>query len=217
MSGPRLVTPDLVEDQCIEVLWRRHPEHLAALERDRELAPETIERLKTVDILVGEGFRLREDKPPAVLLGLFGFADRPTPDAERRLTMRWTLALEVTVVGTNRRDTVKRRGWYTMTVVECLLARLPRDVEIVDTLELADIDFVNAVDRADKQARTLGQARVLFDVTTREGLQLHALPPDNSPLPPGSPGGPPEEPYTPPVLYPPIANATTQTEREPTP
>lgn len=208
-----LITPDLIEDQAIAVLNDHHEEHLAALERDRGLPPRKIEKLATIDLLAGEGFRLREDNPPAALLGLFGISDAPVRDKSGALTLTWTLAVQITVVGTNRRDTMKRRGWYALTVAQCLLAWLPRKAEPVDTLALADIDFTNGTAEIEKKQRSVGEAQLLFDVKVRDALSV--TPPYDPTRPPGSPGGPPADPYDPPVPFPTVSSATTSTTKEP--
>lgn len=213
MTPPRLITPDLIEDAVIDLVERRHPEHLAALERDRSV-PVHIEPFRTVDLLAGEGFRLAEDDPPCVLVGIFGADREPTRTPKRTLDFDLTLAAEITVVGAHRRDTIKRRGWYTMTFIECLLARLPRHAEPVDGIQLLDFDFVNGLTR-EEDARTVGTATLIFGVTVRDGLNLALLPPDDSPLAPGSPGGPPASTYTPPVPWPRVQTATANAEKEP--
>lgn len=209
-----LVTPDVIEDACIDVLDRRHPEHLAKLERERGLAPETIERLATVGLLIAEGVRLREDKPPAALLGLFGTDNAPERDKNDQLTFVWTMAVQIVALGTNRRDVIKRRGWYTMTVAECLLARLPRAAEPVDALRLIDVDFTNGR-TTEQRARTVGEGQLLFSVRVRESMDQRVLPADDTPLEPGTPGGPPAEPYTPPEPWPPATDVHSDTDREP--
>jgi hypothetical protein len=210
-----LITPDVIEDACIDLLERRHPEHLAELERERGLDPQTIERLKTIDLLIGDGVRLREDKPPVALLGIFGTDNAPERDKNGRLTFVWTLAVQVTAVGTNRRDVIKRRGWYAMTVAECIAGRLPRHADPIDAIALVDVDFTNGTTTIDKRPRTVGEAQLLFSVRVRESMDLQALPPDDSPLPPGSPGGPPADPYTPPEPWPVASDVTSTVDKEP--
>lgn len=205
-----LITPDLVTDACLTVLRGRHNEHLAAFERQRGLEPQTIEPLATVDLLAGEGFRLRDDTPPAALLGVFGTSERPKP-GKNGLTFPWTLAVEITVLGQDRADTLKRRDWYVMTVAECLLARVPRHAEPIDSLTLADIELVNG---EESSQRTVGEARLIFDVVVRDALVPQAWPVDDSELEPGSPGGPPADTYTPPVPLPAVQRATTTTTKE---
>lgn len=209
-----LVTPDVIEDACIDVLDRRHPEHLAKLERERGLAPETIERLATVGLLIAEGVRLREDKPPAALLGLFGTDNVPERDKHGQLTFVWVLAVQIVAVGTGRRDVIKRRSWYAMTVAECLLQRLPRHADPVDTLELIDVDFTNGR-TTEERPRTVGEAQLLFRVRARASLGLNDLPPDDTALAPGSPGGPPAAPYTPPVPPAEITSVHSDVDKEP--
>lgn len=205
----KLVTPDLVSDACITVLEDYQHFHLAPFEAERGLAARTIEPLKTIDVLAGEGFRLRQDRPPAALLGVFGTSSAPE-NTKNGLTFVWTLAVEVTVVGTDRRDVLKRRDWYTMLVAECLLQRLPRIAAPVDVLELADVQLVNGADEG--RQSVVAEGRLLFDVTVRQSLEPRA--PYDVTLPPGSPGGPPEDPYDPPVALPAVASATTTISKE---
>lgn len=207
-----LVTPDVIGQACIDVLKRRHVEHLAKLERQVGLAARTIEPLKTIDWLAGEGFRLKDDTPPAVLLGVFGVSEQPERQKDGTLMFLWTLAAEVTVLGINRADTLKRRDWYTMTVAECLMLRVPRHAEPIDSLVLLDVELANG--EADDQ-RTVGESRLMFDVRVRQTMDLTALPPDDTSLPPGSPGGPPLDPYAPPVDWPGVRSVTTTTARDP--
>lgn len=212
---PRLITPDLITATCIDVLGRRHPEHLAALERDRGLPARKIERLATVDELTGEGNRQRGDQLPAVLIGTFGTANTPTVTSRRKVTFEWAIAAEVWVFGTNRADTLRRRDWYALTVAECLLQRLPRHAEPVDALELLDIDFAAGAGKVGGREGSLAHAQLLFSVLTRDAIDLDGLPTDDSTLPPGSPGGPPGDTYTPPVPWPQVADAHTQIDKEP--
>jgi hypothetical protein len=209
-----LVTPDVIEAACIDLLDRRHPEHLAALEVERGLAAQTIERLRTIDLLIGEGVRLREDKPPVALLGIFGTEAPPDRDKNGRLTFNWILAVQIVVVGVDRRDTIKRRGWYAMTIGQCIAGRLPRHADPVDAIALIDVDFTNGRSQ-EERPRTVGEAQLMFSVRVRESMDLMSLPPDDSPLPPGSPGGPPAAPYTPPEPWPTASSVKSTTEREP--
>lgn len=211
-----LVTPDLIEDPCLEVLRTLHRQHLAKLERERGLPPRTIQPLQTVDLLIGEGVRLREDKPPVALLGLFGTERAPERDKNGSLTFDWTLAVQIVTVGTDRRDVIKRRGWYAMTVAECLMQRLPRHAEPVDALELLDVDFTNGRTQ-DQRPRTVGEAQLLLGVRVRASLSLDDLPSADTDWPPGTPGGPPADDYTPPEPWPHVADGYphTTTEKEP--
>jgi hypothetical protein len=209
-----VITPDVIEDQALSALADHHAEHLAKLERDLGLPARTIEPFRTVDLLAGDGVRLREDNPPAVLLGIFGTSGRPEPDKNGDLTFVWQLAAQVVTVGQDRRDTIKRRGWYAMVVAQCMVWRLPRQAAPVDSVSLGDVEFTNGR-TGDSRPRTVGEAQLFFDVRVRGTLGPRDLPPIDTPLPPGSPGGPPSEPYDPPVPWPQVATAKTTTDKEP--
>jgi hypothetical protein len=207
-----LVTPDVIEDACISLLQRRHPEHLAALERQRDLPPQTIERLATIDVLAAQGFRERQDTPPACLVGVFGPAGAPEENKNRKLDITWDLAMQIVVIGTDRRDTLRRRGWYAMTIVECVMSRLPRDCDPISRLQLMDIDLINGA--AEASQRTVGEARLLFEVNTRNAIDLEALPLDSSLVPAGTPGGPPgPTPYDPPQPWPPVTTVIENVDK----
>lgn len=203
----RLLTPDVVEDTLIDILRRRHIEHLAALERDRGLNPRTIEPLKTIDRLAGSGVRLREDKPPVLLLGLFGTSSvtrsrsRNTPASQPVLDMDWELHMQLVVVGVDRRDTIKRRGWYAMTIIECLLQRVPLDQDVIDQIVFTGQDFSNGIETG-TSARTVGEAQLTFTVTTKAAVGFRYLPPDDTTLTPGTPGAAPAASYDDPVPWP---------------
>lgn len=206
------VTPDIIEQQALTALRDHHTERLAQLERDRGLPARTIEAFRTIDLLAGEGFRLRDDKPPAALLGVFGTTDQPNREKDATLTFNWTLAVQITVIGVNRADTMKRRGWYALTACECLLMHLPRLASPVDAVALNDLGFTNGTADIQDRQRTIGEAQLLFDVHTRATLAVQ--PPYDATLPPGSPGGPPIDPYAPPVEFPPAQTVTSTTSKE---
>lgn len=203
-APPRLVTPDLIEDVCIDVLTRRHPEHLAALERDRGLAPQTIQRLKTVNLLAAHNISLREDTPPAVLLGVFG-APKWTRNTDPGWDLEWDLMIEVRVIGKGRADTLKRRGWYSMTVAECLLQRVPRHQDFLWKIEPKDLDLANGTTIEDNP-RVFASGTLAFTVATGRAMQLRGLPPDDTTIPPGTPGGAPVTPYAPPEPWPDVTS-----------
>jgi hypothetical protein len=208
----RLVIPHDVAVQVLDVLERRHPEHLAELERDLGWAPKTIPMLQTVEHLANEGFRLKEDRAPAVLVGMFGAADPPERGKDG-YSVAWTMAVEVTVEGTGRADVLMARDFYMATVAECILDRVPRAGAPIDGMALEDVDLVPVAREQDQRLRA--QARMLFTVTVRGALGRGVLPPDNSTTPPGTPGGPPSHPYTPPEDWPHVTEAHTTTIREP--
>lgn len=198
-----LVTPDEIDELCIDLLTRRHAEHLAKLERQRGLNPQTIERLATIDLLAGNGFRLREDKPPGVLLACMGTSDAPERrGVHKQITITWSLAMQIVTVGSGRADTLKRRSWYAMTIAECLLMRLPTKSGPVTRIDLSDIDLSNGAE--ERTQRTVAEAQLIFDVRVANAMDLTDLPLDDTRFPAGTPGGPPSTPYDPPVPLPEI-------------
>lgn len=203
-----LITPDVIDGLCISLLDRRHAEHLAKLERQLGMPAQTIERLATIDLLAGEGFRLRQDKPPAVLLACMGTSDAPERIGyHKALTLTWNLAMQIVVVGQDRADTLKRRSWYAMTVAECLIMRLPQKSTPVTRIDLADIDLVNGAE--ERTQRTVAEAQLIFDVRVADAMTLDDLPLDDTVFPAGTPGGPPASPYDPPVPLPEITQHPT--------
>jgi hypothetical protein len=120
----------------------------------------------------------------------------------------------VVVIGQDRRDTIRRRSWYAMTVAQCLMARLPRSGAPVDAVSLTDVDFTNGT-TTDARPRTVGEAQLTFNVRVREAMSTRDMPPDDTTFEPGTPGGPPSEPYVAPVQWPRVGTATTTTEKEP--
>ena len=202
-----LQVPDLIEDDCIDLIQRRHPEHLAKLERQLGLAPQTIERFRTIDVLAGDTFRLREDKPPACLLGVFGTTGTPQKNNRRdSIDMQWSLAIQITVIGIDRRDTLKRRNWMSLTVAECLMARLPRKNLPVSQVILDDIDLVNGADESTQ--RTFAEARMMLTVGVRDAINVAVFPVDDSGYEAGLPGGPPDPTYGSPLPWPDIGTVT---------
>ncbi len=164
-----MIAPFEVTEACIATLQAHQGERFADFERAHGLLPGTLTPLGT-DHLAGEGFRLRKDKPPIALVGTFGTAETPARNKNAALDFNWTLAVEVTVVGVDRGDTIRKRDWYGMLTAEILLVHLPRAANPIDALELMDLDLTPAVDPDSQQ--TVGQARLIFDVTVRNGLSL---------------------------------------------
>jgi hypothetical protein len=209
----RIVTPDQIEDLAVTVLRDRHDEHLAKLERLRGLRPRTLLRLKNVALFSDPvGQRSPSEKVlPAVLLGTVGVG-KLEQDEDDALNATLTMGLEVSVIGRNRRDTLRRRDWTAFTVIECLLQRLPRN-ELVHAVELTDYEPLVDADRT----RYLAQARIVLEIEVVQMLSRRGLPATDTQWPDGEPGGaPPDgEPYTPP-LDPPTARTFTPTiDREP--
>lgn len=130
-----LVTPDLVEQAAINVLHEHHKRHLAALERQRGLAAESIETLATIGLLAGAedpGFRYEE--LPAVFVGCLQLAGEPVGRGLGDATtfdMTWRLEVHVVALGGGEEpqvDAMQRARFYAATVLECLAKRLPRSV-----------------------------------------------------------------------------------------
>lgn len=211
MSDPQLITPADVGDVVVEVLRRRHPEHLAAAERRRGVAPETYERLRTVGHRHDPRNRLAADTCPSVLVGCTGTLEEPVRTELEALDMTLALDVEVAVIGLPR-DILQRRDVTAWSVAECLLQRLPRSGP-VSALRLRDFENVEDEDGQEVLARV----RFMFAVDVREALSIRGLPAEHSGWPAGMPGGPPPDgaPYTPPVPLPPATEIVRDIDREP--
>ncbi|WP_217913232.1 hypothetical protein [Miltoncostaea marina] len=211
MSDPTLIAPCDVEDLLIEVILRRHPEHLAAQERRRGLKPETLERLKAVRHLAAQEAFQSGDTMPACLVGSLGTAAAPARNEDDAIDVTLRVALEVAVMGRSRRDTLRRRDITAWTVIECVLQRTPR-LGIVSAIQLVDVETVEFA-----QAQSMrGHARASFEVTVPSAASMAGLPADDALWTPGSPGGPPPdgEPYAPPVPLPPVTAIDAEILRE---
>lgn len=207
MTPTPLFTPDQVWAPAIDVLRRRHAEHLYRLEQLRGLPARTIEPFKTVDVLAYEGHRFKNDALPACLVGVSGPTGQPTRTAADTLNIDWVLAVEITVHGVGRDDIARRCDWYSMTVAECLLNRLPRHDQCpVRGLEWLDLEL-DTVEQPEI-TRSIGQARLLFAFHTPDAVSLDVLPADDSPITPGTPGGAPASPYEPALPWPAVASVT---------
>lgn len=212
MPDSTLTTPDQVEDVVIDVLRRRHAEHLAKLERQHGLAPETLERYATVSHLASDEAqaRLSTDVLPAVLIGVVGSGGVPDLNEYDKLNVPMTLAAQVTVMGNKRRDTLRRRDWMAWTTIECVVQRVPRHGPI-DSVTLTDWEPVT---QSDAQ-RILAEARIVFTVTVADAVTVRGgLPPDDTPWPPGGPNGAPATPYDPVPAAPVATDITFTTNKE---
>jgi hypothetical protein len=194
MTDTPLVIPYDIEGVVVDVLKRRHPEHLAKAERLRGLAPRTFQQFATITRMAdAAATRLSGDTTPALLLGIIGapsFVRNETDGIDA--TMQ--LAMQVTVMGMKRRDTIMRRDLMTWTVIECLYQRLPRDSgSLVHSVRLTDYE---PLAEADTQ-RTVGDARLVWEVGVKDVLSITGfLPADGNDWPPDA-GGAPEHPYDP--------------------
>jgi hypothetical protein len=197
-----LITPDLIVDLAIETLDTRHREILAGLERDRGLPARTVEPFVTIDYLAGPGFRTRVDTPPAALFGVTGNVEEPER-ARDGITFHWALACEVTVMGQDRRDTMRRVYWMGLLVAQCLQLNLRRAADPIDAVEVLDVDYSGGT--ADSQ-ELVAQATIQFAVTVRQTLVTTR-----------PPGGVPTDPYAPPAEWPRVQTVITNVEKEPLP
>lgn len=197
-----LVTPDMVETAMLNVL-ARHPEHLAALERQLGLEPQTIERLNTIRVIDDGDQRVASDAMPWVGLGITGFADEPerttTSDGRVSLSIPWRVEVQVLAFGKDGPDAMQRIRWTAMTVAECLQQRLPRLSAPVEAMTWLGSDFFTE----GSAGSTLARAEMTFGVLVTDSLTVigQQLPPEGD-IPAGTPGGPPASPYAVPVPYP---------------
>lgn len=210
MPEPRLVVPYDVEGEIVDVIQRRHPEHLAKAERLRGVPERTFQTLATVVRMSdAQAIRLGGDTLPAVLLGVIGIPDF-VRNEDDGFDAVFTLGMQVTVLGQRRRDVIMRRDVTAFTVIECLHQRLPRGREgFVNSLQLTDYEPL-----ADgTEQRTVGDVRMVWEIGVANVLSITGyLPADDSEWPPES-GGAPDEPYTPPEPLP-QAQPTFTLDRE---
>ncbi len=199
-----MIAPERVTHACIAALGTWQAAGLAAIEREHNLPPRTVPPLR-VDHLSGEGFRGKQDHPPVALVGTFGTAERPQPGPQRTLNITWIVAVEISVLGRDRDDTIRRRDWYTMNVAETLLQYLPRIGEPIDAVELADIDLVNGAD----EQETIAQSRIMLDVTVRDSISM------NPGFRPSALAPTPDALYVPPTPDPDVRQATVRVETDP--
>lgn len=211
MPDPRLVLPHDVEGEILDVLERRHPEHLAAEERRRGLDPRTFRGFATmVRMSDAAADRLSGDTLPALLLGIIG-APAFRRNETNAIDATYQLGMQVTVMGTRRRDVLFRRDVLAWTIVECMYARVPRrPPALVHALRLTDYE---PLAEADTQ-KTLGDARLVFEVEVTNVLSISGgLPADDVDWPPEG-GGPPVDPYDP-IDPRPVAQPTVEIDRRP--
>lgn len=210
MPESRLVVPYDVEGEIVDVIKRRHPEHLAKAERSRGVAPRTFQTLATVVRMSdAQAIRLDGDTLPAVLLGVIGVPDFIRNEDEG-IDAVFQLGMQVTVLGQRRRDVILRRDITAWTVIECLLERVPRGrAGLINSIRMTDYEPLADTD----QQRTVGDVRMVWEVGVANVLSITGyLPADDSPWPPEA-GGAPDEPYTPPQPLP-EAQPTFTLDRE---
>jgi hypothetical protein len=211
MPDARLILPYDVEGEIIDVLDRRHPEHLAAEERRRGRSAGTFQRFATmVRMSDTAADRLSGDTLPALLLGIIG-APEFTRNEENGIDAVYQLGMQITVMGQRRRDTLFRRDVLAWTIVECMYARVPRRAPaLVHSLRLTDYE---PIAEADTQ-KTLGDARLVWEVQVTNVLTISGgLPADDIEWPPEA-GGPPVDPYDP-IEPRPQATPTVEIDRVP--
>jgi hypothetical protein len=119
--------------------------------------------------------------------------------------------MQVTVLGTRRRDVIYRRDVMTWTTVECMYQRLPRGANgTFDSVRL--VDYEPLAETEDQ--RTVGDARLVFELGVKNVLSISGfLPADDTDWPTGA-GGAPVEPYDP-VSPRPEAQPVFQIDRVP--
>lgn len=212
MADSRLVIPHDVEAALLTVLKARHPEHLAKEERRRGIPPQTFEQFATVARMSdAAGDRLSGDTVPAVLLGVIG-APTFKRNEDEGIDAVYMLGLQVTVMGNKRSDTLFRRDVTAWTTVECLVQRTPRGSDgLINSVRLTDYEPLS---EADTQ-RTLGDARMIFEVGVTNVLSVTGfLPADGSEWPPEA-GGAPEQPYDPVPPPPTVTDLTFDLDKTP--
>jgi hypothetical protein len=194
MPDARLVIPYDVEGVILDVLKRRHPEHLAKEERHRDQPPRTFQTFATMARMSDAGaIRLSGDTVPALLLGTIG-APTFQRNEDDGIDAVYQLGMQVTVMGQKRRDTLYRRDLMAWTIAECVYQRVPRGSDgLINSVRLTDYEPLADVD----DQRTVGDARFMWEIGVVNVLSIRGgLPPDDSDWPPDA-GGAPEEPYDP--------------------
>lgn len=192
MPESELLIPHDIEGVILDVLKRRHVEHLAKLERQRALAPRTFERFVTiVRMSDAQSLRLTGDTLPALLLGVIG-----APTFERNeddgIDAVFQLGMQITVEGQKRGDTLMRRDVMAWTTIECMYQRVSRRGP-VNSVRLTDYEPLS---EADTQ-RTIGDARLVWEVGVANVLTIaRGIPADDSEWP-AEAGGAPAAPYDP--------------------
>lgn len=173
MPDTRLVLPYDVEAVLLDVLQRRHPEHLAKLERVRGKAEGTYERFATMVRMSDAGaLRLAGDTVPALLLGVIG-APTWRRNENDAIDAAYQVGMQLTVMGQKRRDTIFRRDVMAWTMVECVYQRVPRGSEgLISDVRLTDYEPLAEVDTQ----RTVGDARLVWEVGVKDVLAISGGP-----------------------------------------
>lgn len=211
-ADPRLVTPDQVEDLLVSTLRARHLEHLAAQERRHGRRVQQIEPLARIGYLSDTDQRSSKVPVAAALIGCVGLLGEPRRNEFDTLEVDLQVAVEVSVFGAFKRDTMRRRDWMAMTVIECLLQRTPRD-DLISALWWTDSEPVDARRGTND---LLATERILLAATVPQMVSIAGgLPATDDLWAPGGPGGPPPdgEPYTPPEGLPEASDVKALLER----
>lgn len=199
----RLVLPYDVEQVFVDTIDRRHLEHLAKCERERDVQPRTFQPYATVVRMSdASAVRLSGDTVPACLLGVIGVPSM-SRNEDNGFDVTYQVGMQVTVMGNKRRDTLLRRDVMAWTTVECLMQRTPRGGDaLLHSIRLTDYE---PLAESDTQ-RTLGDARLVFEVMVRDVMDLGGyLPAEGRGLP-----VPPQEPYD--VPGPPVTATSVTVE-----
>jgi hypothetical protein len=212
MAEPRLVLPADVEQAVIDVVNRRHAEHLAKLERQRGLTPGRWKPFVTVVRMAdADAVRLSGDTVPALLLGTIGLPVL-SQNEDETIDGRYQMGMQVTVMGQRRRDTLLRRDAYAWTTAECIYQRLPRSSNLVQQVALVDYEPLASGD----DQRTVGDARLIWELDVPNIMAIvGTLPADDRPIPPDTPGGPPSDPRVPPLEFPEAGSVVVRLDRSP--
>ena len=214
-----LTLPYDVEGVFVDLIKRRHPEHMAKLERQRGVDARTFQTYTTVVRMSdAQGLRLSGDTTPCLLLGIIG-VPTITRNEDECLDATFQLGMQVTVFGQRRRDVILKRDAFAWTTIECVYQRLQRhaktmlppyspqndgrlaenqppavvrDVRLTDYEPLADGDT----------QRSVGEVRMVWEVGVANALSIRGgWPVDDSDWP-AEAGGAPAEPYDAPQPWP---------------
>jgi hypothetical protein len=194
VSETALVLPYDIEGVLVDVLQRRHPEHLAKLERLRGVEPRTFTKFRTiVRMSDAAATRLSGDTVPALLLGVIGAPDFKRNEADC-VDAVYQLGMQVTVQGQKRRDTIYRRDAMAWTVVECMYQRVPRGSNgLINSVRLTDYEPLSESDTE----RTVGDARLIWEIGVTNVLSITGFLPGDDRVWPPEAGGAPLDPYDP--------------------
>jgi hypothetical protein len=232
MTDTALTLPYDVEGVIVDLVARRHVEHMAKLERQRGVAVRTFQTYSTiVRMSDAQGIRLSGDTTPSLLVGIVGVPGI-TRNEDDCLDLTFQLGMQITVLGQRRRDVLLKRDAFAWTTIECIYQRLPRhavhpitapyspqedgrlrtnqppavirDVELMDYEPLSDGDT----------QRTVGDVRMVWEVGVANAISIRGgFPVDDSAWPPEA-GGAPVAPYDPQQPWP-GAQPEVEVDREP--